>query len=297
MTIEENSGTSTAELEVSAQQPAPGADDKKPTVPASDADEQNPEAQETPEQQEAKRESRRARSNARKAQALADARAEAKLLREDRDRLNAKLEAQSKTQTETGEPQRNGVNPKTGTEYTFEEYLEARADWRADQRVDSRLKTEREAQQGKEKQQQEKAGTEKVAKAWAERETSFQTTTKDYESVVTPFLDDELSKLSSQARKLIVESDVGPGLLYQLAKLADSNSDEFDRIADLSPERQIVELGKLEGKVSGTAKKTTSAPAPANTTSGGRTASKDLAKMTQAEYEEHRKTQGARWAR
>jgi hypothetical protein len=291
LTTENNSATSTTELEIPAHQPAPGAEDQKPTPPASDADVQNPEeVTETPEQVEAKQESRRARSNARKAAALAEARAEAKLLREDRDRLTAKLEAQSKAGQETGEPKREDFPD-------YEAYLRAVTKFDARQEREAAAKTEREAQQGKEKQQQANAGSEKVAKAWAERETTFQAATKDYEEVVQPFADEDLQRLSQQARMSIVESEVGPALLYQLAALAEKNPDEFDRIADLSPVRQIAELGKLESKVSMPAKKTTTAPAPASTTSGGRTASKDLSKMSQEEYEAHRKSQGARWAR
>lgn len=287
MPTENNSDTSTTELDVSkAHQPAPGAEDQKPPAPASDADVQNPEAVETPEQDEAKKESRRARSNARKAQALAEARAEAKLLREERDRLNAKLEAQPKQSQETGEPKREDFPD-------YEAYLLAVTKHGAEQVATKTLKADREAQQGKEKQQQAQQGSEKIAKAWTERETAFQTATKDYETVVQPFADDELQTLAPQARMAIVESEVGPALLYHLAK----NTDEAERIAELSPLRQVAELGKLEAKVSMPAKKTTSAPAPASTTSGGRTASKDPSKMNQEEYEAHRKSQGARWAR
>lgn len=288
MTVENNSATSTTELEVSrAPQPAPGADDQKPTSPASDADVQNPEeVTETPEQAEAKKESRRARSNARKAAALAEARTEARLLRERLD----KLESQPKPSQETGEPKRDDFPD-------YESFLRAVTKYDAKQISADTLKADREAQQGKEKQQQEKSGQEKVAKAWAEREESFQTATKDYEAVVQPFADDELKMLSQQARMAIVESDKGPALLYQLANLAEKNPDEFERIAGLSPLRQVAELGKLEEKVSMPGKKTTSAPAPASVTSGGRSASKDPGKMDQGEYEAWRKTQGARWAR
>lgn len=285
MTTPTESGISTAELEVStiAHPPASGAEDQKPTAPAPDADVQNPEAAaETPEQAEAKKESRRARSNARKAAALAEARTEARLLRERLD----KLEAQPKANQETGEPKRDDFPD-------YEAYLRAVTKYDAAQVADGRLKADREAQAGKEKQQQAQQGSEKIAKAWTERETAFQVATKDYETVVQPFADDELQTLAPQARMAIVESEMGPALLYHLAK----NPEEAERIAELPPLRQVAELGKLEAKVSMPAKKTTSAPAPASTTSGGRTATKDLEKMNQTEYEAHRKGQGARWAR
>jgi len=270
-------------------QPAPAADAQNADSPAPGAEEKKPEAEETPEQIEAKHESRRARSNARKAQQLADARAEAKFLRE---RLE-KLEAQPKADEGAAEPKRTDINPATGQEYTFEEHLERRADWRADQRVEARLKAEREASAGKEKQLQATAGSEKAAQDWVEREKTFQAATKDYEEVVNAFLDDEMKSFSNGARAAIVESEVGPALLYHLAQ----HPEDAERIADLSPLGQIRELGKLELKVSMPAKRTTNAPEPAKVNTGGKTAASDLDRVSQAEYEAKRKAQGARWAR
>ena len=285
MTPAELTDTSTADLEVSkGHQPAPGAEEQKP-LPATP--EETVEAQETPEQQEAKKASKFQRRLDRQKSARVAAETEAKLLRE---RVQ-QLESQSKPQ------QQGDDEPKREAFADYEAYLRALAKYDATKATDQRLKARDEAQQGREQKQQDTVGQEKIAKAWAEREKSFQAATKDYETVVEPFVDEELKRLSQQARMAIVESEVGPGLLFQLAKLADADSDEFERICDLSPTRQIAELGKLEGKVSMPAKKTTSAPAPASTTSGNRTASKDPSKMDQTEYEAWRKTQGARWAR
>jgi hypothetical protein len=95
------SDTSTTELEVSkAPQPAPGAEDQKPTAPASGADDQNSEVAETPEQQRGQEGIAASAEQRQESTSLADARAEAKLLREERDRLNAKLEAQPKPSQE-----------------------------------------------------------------------------------------------------------------------------------------------------------------------------------------------------
>ncbi len=274
------SGTEPAPKE--APQPAPGADVQKPTPPAGEATAEV-EAQETTEQTEAREKSRFQRRLDRQKSARVAAETETRMLREQL----AKLEGQSKPQ-QAAEPKREDFQSDT-------EYLRAAAKHDAEQAVEARLKSEREAQQGKEKQDKAAAGNEKVAKAWAERESTFQTATKDYEAVVQPFADDELQSFSREARMAIVESEVGPALLYYLAQ--PKNAAEAERIADLSPARQIAELGKLELKVSMPGKKTTSAPPPANTTTGGKTATKDLSKMSQEEYEAHRKSQGARWAR
>lgn len=283
MTTENNPATSPVELEVSeAHPPAPAADDQKAIPPEGEAP---PETQETTEQQEARKQSKFQRRLDRQKTARIQAETRAEIAEKQLAEAKARLDEQSKPQ-ETGEPKRENFA-------SDDAFLKAFIRHEAKQELEQGRKAERDAQQGKEKQQQATVGSEKVAKAWAEREASFQTATKDYEAVVAPFADEELQHLSHDARMAIVESDVGPALLYHLAK----NPDEADRIADLSPTRQIAELGKLEAKVSMPAKKTTSAPAPASTTTGGRTASKDLSKMTQDEYEAHRKSQGARWAR
>ncbi len=288
MTTEENSGTSATGLDISAQEtqvqsPAPGADDQKPNPegPASEADAQNPEEA---AQEAKKEESRRARSNARKAQALADARAEAKLYKEQLERALAEKQG---TQQQDAEPDRKDFED-------FETFQKAVARYEARQEARSILKSEREAQQGTEKRTQETAGQQKIAQGWSEREKAFQAVTKDYDKVATEFTEKggEIESLSNQARMALVESDVGPALLYHLA----THPEDLDRLADLSPVRQIAELGKLEAKVNMPAKRTTEAPAPASITSGGKTASKDPAKMSQAEYESYRKSQGARWA-
>lgn len=286
----ENSATTEAIVDLTPKaddpEPAPAADDQKATQPAEG--EAPSEQQETPEQQEAKKQSKFQRRLERQKTARIAAETEARLLRE---RI-AELEAKSGT---TSKP--DDGEPKPENFADFNEYTRALARYEAKQVLESERKSQAQAQQGKEQQAEQHAGMEKVAKAWSEREQSFQAQTKDYEAVVAPFADEELQSLSKQARMAIVESDTGPALLYELAKLAEDNPSEFSRIAGLSPVRQIAELGKLEAKVSQPARKTTNAPAPAATTQGGRTATKDPSKMSQEEYEAYRKSQGARWAR
>lgn len=266
-------------------QPAPGADDQKPNAaPAADtpapvADAQNPEpAVETPEQLEAKKESRRQRSNARKQQQLADARAEAKYLREQ---LAAKDRAAPQA---SDEPKRDQFDD-------YESYARAAARWDAKQVVADELKTRDAQQQGREQQNRQAQGNAELAKSWTTREAEFQKATKDYDAVVTPFLEEELQDLHPSARQAIVESELGPQLLYHLA----SHPSEAERISGLSPARQTAELGKLELSLPKTVK-VSSAPPPATPLGSGRAGTTDLSKMSDAEYKAARKAQGARWA-
>lgn len=284
--MEQISDTSIAPASPSneATPPAPVADDQKPgAAPASGADVQNTEsAADSPEQAAAKAESRRARSNARKAQALADARAEAKLLREENERLRT----QPKSAPASDEPKRENYE-------TLEAYYEARAEYRAEQVATKKLAEHAKAQQGKEGQQREVERNAELAKQWTQREKEFQKTAKDYEAVVAEFADGEMQDLHQAARTAIVESENGPALLYHLAT---DTTGIVERLAGMSPTRQVAELGKIEAKGLTKQAKPSNAPDPIKPLGSGRAGQSDPSKMTDAEYKALRKSQGARWA-
>jgi hypothetical protein len=190
LTTDNNSATSTTELEVSttAHPPAPAAEVQKATP----ATPEETVVEETPEQQEARKQSKFQRRLERQKTARIAAETEAKLLREERDGLRAKLESQGKQSQESAEPKREDFAD-------YEAYLRAVAKHDAKQETAAALKAEREAQAGKDKKEQDTAGSEKVAKAWSEREASFQAATKDYETVVEPFVAEDLKTFSKEA--------------------------------------------------------------------------------------------------
>src|SRR4029434_2460073 len=70
-----------------------------------------------------------------------------------------------------------------------------------------------------------------------------------------PFVEEDLGRLRDGARRAIVESELGPQLLYHLA----THTDEAERIAELPELRQIAELGKLETQLTRTSHKTRNA--------------------------------------
>lgn len=274
--------TTTGQPSAEPVSPAPAADEKKPgDPPASGAEDKNSEqAVETPEQIAAKSESRRARSNARKAQALADARAEAKLLREERDRLLA----------EKATPKPGSDEPKREQFENLEDYYRAVARYEAKQESAAAEKRLSEKQQGTDEQRRQAEKNAERDRSWTEREKEFQKAAKDYEAVVTPFVEDELQDLHRSAREAIVE--MGPALLYHLA----THTEEVERIAKLSAARQIAELGKLEATALTKTAKPSAAPDPTKPLGQGSAGTKDPNKMSDAEYKQYRKSQGARWA-
>lgn len=260
-------------------QPAPGADDQKPTTPPA-GDDTAKVVEETTEQQEAKKASKFQRRLDRQKSARVAAETEARLLRE---RLE-KLEAQSK-------PQPDSVEPKREEFSDYEAFLRAVARFDASQAADKSVKADREAREKHEREGRVSLEQESLAKSWNERESAFQKEAKDYLEKATAYTEEDLGELSDQARRAIVE--LGPQVLYKLA----TEEGLHDRIAAMSPLRQVAELGKLDSPVVPATKKPSSAPAPAKTGSSGRSAAPGFREdMSDAEYRELRKAQGATWA-
>jgi hypothetical protein len=171
----------------------------------------------------------------------------------------------------------------------YADFVEALADWKADQKVKSAF-AERSAQ----------TAQQTVQETFSGRVTEFVKTAPDYVDVVG----NSDVPVANHVAEHIMDSDVGPQLAYHLAK----NPDQALRLNAMSPTAAAREIGRIEATLAkpqsaGTppppAKKLTEAPAPANTSGSGqgRTITKDLSSMSPAEYEAHRRSQGARWAR
>lgn len=258
--------------------PAPEADAQN-SDPAPAAEEQK--AEESDEQKEARKQSRRERARAKSAADLAEARTEARMLKERLDRLERPPEVAQ-------EPKRESFD-------SLEEYLEARADYRATQTAQKIIDTDRKSRAESEKQLRANDAYEETAKNWSAREVAFMKEAKDYVDVITPFIDSrtgELNDLSQAAKDAISESPLGPQLLYRLAL---DDASEAERIAKLSPTRQVIEIGKLEDKVI-PPKKQSSAPAPVSKVKGASVMQGYHDNMSDTEYKNWRKANGARWA-
>ena len=164
-------------------------------------------------------------------------------------------------------------------------FVEALTDWKADQAVTSRLQERAQAQQ------QETRTT-----SWNERQAIARTTMPDYDEVVgrseTP--------VSPHVAEAITDSESGPALAYHFA----NNPEVLTRLNGLSPIQAAREVGRIEATLAqpkaelAPTIKTTNAPTPAAISANqGRSSTVPLEKMSQAQYEAHRKSQGARWAR
>lgn len=124
----------------------------------------------------------------------------------------------------------------------------------------------------------------------------------DYADVVGSLAGTAADQVHVDVLEYIKESDVGPRILYHLAK----NLSELERLQKLSPRKAIAELGKLESKLEKPAKaaetETTSiaktvsqAPAPITPIDASKSTAvnKDPAKMTFQELREFRRQEQA----
>jgi len=109
---------------------------------------------------------------------------------------------------------------------------------------------EREKQQ---KEAQAKADAEKIAKTWKERQDNFIKTTPDYGDVLESA---KTIEVSNEVRDAILESDVGPQLLYHLAQ----NPDEAERLKGMTVGGALRALGRLEVKFEKPAPKSEAKP-------------------------------------
>jgi hypothetical protein len=263
--------------------PAPVAEEPKTEGEQPEGEvEVKAEGEDTPEVAEAKKQSKFQRRLERQKTARIAAETETRLLRERVAALEAERAPKPKDET----PKRDDYADDVA-------YLEARADHAARKAAAEARAAERNENEGREKQSKHQQAEAKIAQAWTEREATFQATAKDYTEVVEPFVQDDLAHFSDGSKRLIVESEVGPQLLYHLA----TNPEEAERIAELSPLRQIAEIGKLEDKMQKPVRKTSSAPAPIDPVPQGRSGHKDPAKMSVTEFAKWMKDNGSRYVR
>lgn len=143
---------------------------------------------------------------------------------------------------------------------TFEDFIDARADWRFDQR--------REAERREAAQREHETTVKTALDAWVERREAFAATHPDFLDKTHDFLN--RVETGTPMGDAIVDSPVGPALALYLAE----HPDEVTRIVRLPPVSALRALGKLEARFdpesltsasasAGPAAKTvTTAPAP-----------------------------------
>lgn len=165
-----------------------------------------------------------------------------------------------KAETKKAEATAGKPNPEKFN--THAEYVEALTDWKTDQKLNER----------DQKDEQKKAQTAqaKMVETYVERKDAFAKVTKDFDEVISD-VDD--IQVSAAVREIILTSEHGPELAYELAK----NREEYARVCKLSPLAAAREMGKIEARLDSKSsdgkksdpKKLTTAPKPVAPIGGG----------------------------
>jgi len=189
-----------------------------------------------------------------------EARKEAQAERQARQALEQRLAALESR----GQPQRvNPVDEKPQPSQFSDafEYAEALAEYTADKRIAEMRQQEAQAKQAEQQQ--------KVIQTWAKKVESAKAALPDFDEIVAS--SDVV--VNDDIRDAILESDVGPQILYHLAE----NEEIAKKITGLSPKAALREIGKLEAKFEAKpeAEKTapivrSKAPAPIQPIRGGK---------------------------
>lgn len=144
---------------------------------------------------------------------------------------------------EPPKPDEIGPEPVPEQFTDVSEYAKALKDYTADKtrRDDAKAATEKAAA----------AERQRVADSFIQRQEEFKAAQADYSETLA----NSDVKVSDEIRDAIVESEVGPQLLYHFAK----NPDDAERLGKMTVARALREFGKIEAKLSGE-------PAPEKTT-------------------------------
>ncbi len=198
--------------------------------------------------------------------------------------LDAEVSGRERKPAEQRPAVDSSTRPDADNFKSHADYVEAVADWKADQKIKALKDEQRNAQLETEHQTERQKHVERVK--------SFIKTHDDFEDVLET-VDDV--PISATLHELIVTSENGPALIYELAK----NRAELERMNKLNPIKAAVEFGKFQARIAQNSpeepKKTTSAPTPPSPvgSKGGKTEKSiyDAEKMSQAQYEAARRKQ------
>lgn len=170
-----------------------------------------------------------------------------KISQAEQEREYWKQEALKAKQPDRSEAKPEG-KPSPGDFETHDDYVEALTDWKLDQKL--------QAQSAKQKESQIKSEQQARIQTHLDRIQSF---VKEHEDFEETMMEVDDVPISIAVQELILESENGPELMYELAK----NRKEFEKICKLSPLAAARAMGAFEAKLGKqTQPKTTKAPPP-----------------------------------
>ena len=200
-----------------------------PAEPTEEVERSEPEIEEKEQEEKPKANPKLERRFSEITKQREQAREEARREREAREALEARLAALEKQSAPAPkvdeEPQPSQFNDAF-------EYAKALAEYTADKRIEEMKRQEAEAKVAQERQ--------RVIETWAQKVQQAKATLPDFDDIVAS--SDVV--VNDDIRDAILESDVGPQILYHLAE----NEDVAKKIAGLSAKQALREIGKLEAR-------------------------------------------------
>ena len=159
------------------------------------------------------------------------ARQEASTERAAREAMEVRLKALEGSRQTTPTPKTDEKPDATQFTDAFE-YAEALAEWSAENALKNRDKQDADRRAGDERQ--------KVLTSWKAKLDATKAEIPDYEDMVAS--SDVI--VSDQIRDAILESDLGPRILYHLAE----HTDIAEKLNSMSPSSAMREIGKMEAR-------------------------------------------------
>ncbi len=208
-----------------------------------------------------------------------EAEARARVAEEELARLRTASPQQSTARTI---PPTDETAPTIDKFDNIEDYVTAKAQWVARRQISEALAQNEQTVRAQRAQQEAQA----LNSSWQERVTAITAKYPDFEDVVggseTP--------MTPAMGRAILESDVGPELVYWLAQ----NPAEAAKIAQLSPLRTVAALGRIEERLTAApppAPKVSKAPPPIEPVGSRAAVTKDPDAMSTDEWMAWRKKQ------
>ena len=199
--------------------------------------------------------------------------------------LKRQSSPEKETKAQTPNKEADSDKPKADNFDSHEEFVEALTDWKLEQKIKAQKETERVERAKTEQQSQIQKHLDRV-KSFADVHDDFHDLIEELDDV----------PMSMAVQEVILNSDNGPELMYELAK----NRKEYERICSLPAIQAARELGKFESKIAKSSestneKPTTKAPPPISPLKAKSSSSVKKTifdpNLSQAEYERLRREQ------
>lgn len=199
--------------------------------------------------------------------------AELEVARRELETLRNRQPEQRQTTTQEGAPKAEQFS-------SYEDFLEAKAEWKAEQKVAEVLSRQAESN----KRQSAQAEQSKLQQSWEKRVDEAIGIYDDFEEVaLSP--DVPITDTMSQA---ILRSEKGADVAYYLGK----NREVAAQIAGMDPLSAAIAIGRIEATLARpAAKKATGAPPPINPVGSRSAPAKDPEKMSTEEWMKWRNSQ------